>query len=110
MRKVVMRGAYFGRYLPSRHLLFIRQGTLFAAPFDAGRMEVTGAAVPVVEEVMASPTVTGGAQYAVGSNGALVYVPTRTVLSDAPILWMDRLVGSRRRPNRPGRPSGSHPP
>jgi hypothetical protein len=23
---------------------------------------------------------------------------------------MDRLVGSRRRPNRPGRPSGSHPP
>src|SRR6185436_11246511 len=33
-RKVVYRGGYYGRYLRSGHLVFIRDGTLFAVPFD----------------------------------------------------------------------------
>src|SRR5262249_26698335 len=39
--KVLFRNAYYGRYLPSGHLAFVHEGSLFAAPFDPGRLEVT---------------------------------------------------------------------
>ena len=89
-RKILLRGGYYGRYVPSGHLVFIREGTLFAAPFDLNRLEVTGPAVPAVEGILASPAVTGGAQFAVGGNGALVYVLGQLVSNNAPIQWMDR--------------------
>jgi serine/threonine protein kinase len=41
-RKVVQRGAYFGRYVSSGHLIYIQGGTLFAVPFSLDRLEVTG--------------------------------------------------------------------
>jgi serine/threonine-protein kinase len=47
-RKVVQRGAAYGRYLPSGHIVYIRDGTLFAAPFDLDRLELTNSAVPVL--------------------------------------------------------------
>jgi hypothetical protein len=31
-RKLLVRRGYYGRYVPSGHLVFIREGTLFAAP------------------------------------------------------------------------------
>ena len=43
-RKVVQRGGFHGRYLPSGHLVYIHDGTLFAAPFDLDRLEMTGPA------------------------------------------------------------------
>ena len=63
-RKVVQRGGYHGRYLPSGHLIYIHHGTLFAAPFDLGRLEVTSQPVPVIEGMNAN-SLTGGAQFAV---------------------------------------------
>ena len=47
--KVVRRGGYFGRYLPSGHLIYFRQGTLYGVPFDLGRMETHGAPAPLLE-------------------------------------------------------------
>ena len=44
-RTVVRRGGYYGRYVPSGHLVYIHEGTLFAAPFDLDRLDVTGQAV-----------------------------------------------------------------
>src|SRR6516164_8182606 len=32
--RIVQRGGYYGRYLPSGHLVYFHEGTLFAAPFD----------------------------------------------------------------------------
>jgi serine/threonine-protein kinase len=88
-RKIIQRGAYFGRYLPSGHLVYMHSGTLFAAPFDLDRMELTGQPVPVVEGV-ASSVGTGGAQFAVSANGTMVFLPGRDASSDVPIVWMDR--------------------
>ena len=45
-REIVLRGGSHGRYLPSGHLLYVRSGALFAAPFDLDRLEVTGQPVP----------------------------------------------------------------
>jgi serine/threonine-protein kinase len=89
-RKVVVRGGYYGRYLPSGHLAYVHEGTMFAAPFDPVALDVTGSPVPVVEGVASSPGVTGGAQFAVGGNGALVYIPGQAVSAEGPMVWMDR--------------------
>ena len=87
-RKVVYRGGYHGRYLPSGHLVFVHQGTLFAAPFDLGTLETTGAAVPAVEGLRVSPN-TAGTQFAFSEDGAFVYVAGEA-LPVAPIHWLSR--------------------
>jgi serine/threonine-protein kinase len=88
-RKIVQRGGYYGRYLPSGHLVYIHDGTLFAAPFDLDRLELTGQPVPALESVAAIPR-SGGAQFAVAGNGTLVYLPGQSASNAVPISWMDR--------------------
>ena len=88
--KVVVPGAYYGRYVPSGHVVYIKQGTLFAVPFDPVRLETTGPAVPAVEGLMSSPS-SGGAQVAFSSEGTLAYVPgAATSNVSNPIDWMTR--------------------
>ena len=84
---VVLRGGYHGRYLPSGHLVFLRDGTLFAAPFDLDRLTTTGPSVPALEGLASNPG-SGGAQFAVSTNGRLVYLPGQSI-SGVPIHWMD---------------------
>ena len=80
MRTVLLKDAVDARYLPSGHLVFMRRGTLFAVPFDAGRLEVQGPAVAVLETVVQALTssntadVTGAGQFAVAPTGALAWV------------------------------------
>src|SRR5215472_11608516 len=53
---------YFGRYLPSGHLLYVHQGRLFGVRFDASRLEVRGTPTPLMGDVAANP-ITGGGQF-----------------------------------------------
>ena len=60
------------------HLLFEREGTLMAQPFDERRLELAGDAVPVAEDVNAtnnpptfSASSTGVLAYRAGGAGAL---------------------------------------
>ena len=71
---IVQRGGFYGRYLPSGHLTWVHDGTLFAAPFDLTTLAVTGPAVPVVPGVLSS-TNSGNAQVEVSHTGTLVYLP-----------------------------------
>jgi serine/threonine-protein kinase len=86
-RKVLHRGGYHGRYLPSGHLVFMHEGTLFAAPFDLDRLEMTGEPVPALESVSANPG-NGGAQFAFSGDGTFVYQRGEGLA--VPIQWMDR--------------------
>jgi Tol biopolymer transport system component len=88
-RKIVQRGGYYGRYVASGHLLYMHGGTMFAAPFNLDRLELTGQPVPALEGVNSS-TGTGGAQFAVSGNGTIVYLSGQTAGNDAPIVWMDQ--------------------
>jgi len=88
-RKVLVKDAYYGRYVASGHLLFFREQTLFAAPFDADRLEVTGAAVPAIEGVR-SNNGSGGGQFDVSGEGTIVYAAGATLADTAPIRWMER--------------------
>jgi serine/threonine-protein kinase len=70
--KTIVENATYGRYLASGHLVFYRQGTLFAATMDAGKFVVTGQPVPLVDEVSS----TGSwrrAEFDLSGNGTLVY-------------------------------------
>src|SRR5262249_2439052 len=87
--KIIQSGGYYARYLPSGHLVYIHEGTLFAVPFDLDRLEITGQPVPAVEGVATSFN-TGHTQYAVSQAGTFVYIPGRSAGSDAPIFWLDR--------------------
>jgi Tol biopolymer transport system component len=86
--KIVQRGGFYGRYLPSGHLVFIHDGTLFAAPFDLNRLEVTGQPVPALRGVT-SNSITGGAQFSVSATGSLVYLPGTMKGADIPVEWMN---------------------
>jgi serine/threonine-protein kinase len=95
VRKVVQRGGYHGRYLPSGHLVYMHDGTLFAQPFDLDRLEATGQPVPVLEGISSfpSPTFVGtAAVFASSGNGTMVFLPGQSVRNDASISisWMDR--------------------
>ena len=81
---------FFGRYVSSGHLLFARGGTLYAAPFDIDRLEVTGPSTAIVDNVVTDAS-TGGAQFAVSDTGTLVFLDGPPNNSDAQMLaWMDR--------------------
>jgi Tol biopolymer transport system component/predicted Ser/Thr protein kinase len=71
-RKTLQRGGTYGRYLPSGHLIYINQGTLFAVPFDVGRLVPRGTPAPVLQQVAYSAQV-GSAQLAFSQTGTLVY-------------------------------------
>ncbi len=86
--KTVLHGGSYARYLPSGHLVYIHNGTLFAVPFDSKRLEMTGQSAPVLEGVASNPN-NGGAQFSFSDTGAFVYVPGSAVSSDVSIYWMD---------------------
>jgi eukaryotic-like serine/threonine-protein kinase len=76
------------------HLLFVRESTLMAQPFDAATRETTGEAVPIANRVAASTfdgTSTGITRrnFTVSSNGILVFDDTPTRLRNQ-LLWVDR--------------------
>jgi Tol biopolymer transport system component len=85
-RKTLMRGGSYGRYVPTGHLLYLHQGMLYAASMDVNRLELTGPAVPVVDDLLSSASY-GFAQADFSQNGTLVYVrgkPGRQTL-----VWLD---------------------
>jgi len=59
-------------YLPSGHLVYLNKGTLFAIPFDPGKLETSGNATPILDDVKFSPFTTQ-ADLSFSSNGTLVY-------------------------------------
>ena len=77
------------RYVSTGHIVFARENSLWAVPFDAGRLELTGDAVPVLEDVVVG--FTGFAQFTVATNGTLVYVRgTLAPPTARTLVWVDR--------------------
>jgi Tol biopolymer transport system component len=88
-RKTLVQGGTSPHYLPTGHLLFVRAGTLMAAPFDPARLELTGPAVPALENVRENPRV-GAAQLAVARDGTLAYIPGGISFGNQTLVRVDR--------------------
>jgi serine/threonine-protein kinase len=104
-KKVLHRGGYHGRYIPSGHLVFIHEGTLFAASFDLDRLELTGQPVPALDSVTTNPT-NGGAQFAFSRDGTLAYQRGEDLV--VPIQWMNREGRLQPLPAAPGAYNNIH--
>jgi eukaryotic-like serine/threonine-protein kinase len=79
-RKVLLRNAADARYVTTGHLVFLRQGVLWAVRFDAERLEVRGAEVPLLDGVAQAlsggPTdITGAGQFTIAASGSLAWIP-----------------------------------
>jgi serine/threonine-protein kinase len=89
-RRTLIDGSSFARYIDGFLIYIADGGILRAAPFDLDRLEITGEAEPVVEEVLWAPS--GGlAHFAVSKNGTLVYASGPPVGEEPlSLLWVDR--------------------
>jgi serine/threonine-protein kinase len=87
--KTVHEGGSLARYAPSGHLVYVRAGALFAAPFDLERLETAGPAVPVVDEIHTLPDF-GSASFALTPDGSLVYAAAPKVKTSWELLRIDR--------------------
>ncbi|MDZ4674825.1 MAG: protein kinase, partial [Gemmatimonadota bacterium] len=88
-RKLVIEGGVSGRYVATGHLLYARNESLFAVPFDLGRLEVTGQPVPVLSD-LAMDTQDGRAGFSVSDNGTLAYVSAAKYSTNLELVWVDR--------------------
>ena len=81
-------------------LLYVRQGTLVAQPFDAARGKLTGVAAPVAEQVITP--LNQSAAFSASQTGTLAY---RTGMLAVPtqLTWVDRRGKPLRTVGRPGR-------
>jgi serine/threonine-protein kinase len=86
--KVVRRGGSFGRYLPSGHLIYFRDGTLYGVPFDLGRLETHGAPVPLLEA--------DSDRLSFSRTGILLYGAADRRAGVAPLAWLDSAGNSQR--------------
>ena len=69
-------------------LVFLRDTTLMAQPFDIGSPHLAGDPVPVAAQVAAGRYFGSGA-FSVSNNGVLVYA-SDAIRSDRELVWMDR--------------------
>jgi eukaryotic-like serine/threonine-protein kinase len=87
-RSLVLTGGSNPRYTRG-HLVYVRAGGLWAAPFDPGMARVTGPPVQVLEGVSSSHEA-GHANFGVASDGTLVYVPGKARGTDRHLVRVDR--------------------
>ena len=80
-----------GAVTASGHLVFGREASLWAVPFDPDWLTVSGEPAPMVEGVHVN--VGGWAQYALASDGTLVYLPATGGQTPLGLFWVDRVSG-----------------
>jgi serine/threonine-protein kinase len=95
--KLLIDGGADARYTTSGHVLYMKEGTLLAAPFDLERLELTGGPIGVVGDVMQSAYArgqgndTGAGQFTVSATGTLAYLRGGVLEADnRTILRVDR--------------------
>ena len=93
---VLFEDAADARYVPTGHLVFLRQGTLMAARFDPAKLEVIGQPVALVENVMQAFGLTynhhtGAGQLGISDTGSLIYAPGGVPPPPTnSLVWMDQ--------------------
>ncbi len=87
-RTTLVAGAVFARYAASGHLLYARDGAVWAIGFDPDHLRVHGTAVPVQADVAAQPT-DGYAGFDVAPNGTFAFLRASDWFVDRRVVWLD---------------------
>ncbi|MGH9256477.1 MAG: protein kinase domain-containing protein [Vicinamibacterales bacterium] len=89
-RRVLIEAGAYPVAATSGHLVFFRDGALFAVPLDVGRVEVVGAPVRVVADVAVDSL--GMPLSVVSDSGTLVYQSSET--AGVELVWISRDGGT----------------
>jgi serine/threonine-protein kinase len=88
-KKILIEGGMSARYSPTGHLVYGRNGSLLAVPFDLKRLEVTGRPTTVVDGVFMSVNA-GMAAFSLSAQGDLVFAPGSVEGGERILHWVDR--------------------
>jgi serine/threonine protein kinase len=87
-KKFVIKATANAVYVAPGYLLFYRDKTLFAQRFDAGKLELTGEAVPTLTDIAYLPRIVHAA-YAASDTGLLV-AQSGSGVALSRLVWYDR--------------------
>jgi serine/threonine-protein kinase len=88
--RILVEGAAAARYVATGHLVYLQAGTLTAAPFDLETLSISGPATAVRVGISFGSTFDGNAaDFAVGSDGSLIYAPVGSNNARG-LIWVDR--------------------
>ncbi|MEX2016249.1 MAG: protein kinase, partial [Candidatus Hydrogenedentales bacterium] len=86
--KTLLNRATYAQYVDSGHIVFVRDGHLFAAPFDAKERRLLNEPVSVLEDIGLSPMM-GFALYSFSKQGLIVYLKHRPeILPQRQLIWV----------------------
>jgi serine/threonine-protein kinase len=86
-QKVLVESAVNPIYAPSGYLLYVQGSVLNGSRFDAGRLALTGPAVPLVNGII---TKGNYANLGLSSDGTLTYIPGSTINYVSHFIWRGR--------------------
>jgi eukaryotic-like serine/threonine-protein kinase len=86
-RKLLLQAGVNAQYALG-HLIFMRDGTLVAQPFDTRRMQLSGDPTPLAERIAPGANLRDTGGFAVSATGALLYQSDSAVMSQ--LGWFDR--------------------
>jgi len=99
---VLVEGATRGWYLPTGHLLYATaERALYAVAFDLKQRAVVGAAIPLLDGLLAGYV--NGMRLAVSSAGSMAYLPGADHADDQTVVTIDRTGREQVVIARPGR-------
>ncbi|MBN1569176.1 MAG: PD40 domain-containing protein [Acidobacteria bacterium] len=75
------------RYIKTGHIVYGLGNNLYARPFDAGTLKVTGGPIPIVQGVANISFVW---HYDVSDTGVLVYIPEISAARRYALVWVDQ--------------------
>ncbi|MHB8653153.1 MAG: protein kinase domain-containing protein [Terriglobia bacterium] len=85
-RRFLFQAASGALYAPPGYLLYLREQSLMAQPFDAGSLKLTGDAFPIAEQVISPLTLRLGF-FSASQNGVLVYLTGSGAQTQ--LAWLD---------------------
>jgi len=88
-RQLLLPGGSNAQYAQG-HLLFLREQTLMAQPFDLDRLELAGEAVPIAQQVFIGSGQEGIGAFSVSETGALAYQTGLSGEVRSQLTWFDR--------------------
>jgi len=90
-RRILIPGGAYPRYSPSGHIIYSRDGALWAVPFDPRALETRGAPVPVQQGLLTKNTRGGSTStdFGLAANGTLVYVTGDVAGNERGLVWVD---------------------
>ncbi len=85
--ETLINNGTFARYSPTGHILYAREGRLYALAFDGSKIVESGAETRLVANLVTSEN--GAAQFAISADGTLAYISGKQRYSDRQLVWVD---------------------